>query len=85
MTLTYPPKLDQVVKQELASGAFRSEEELVINALSAFREMRLRHDQLHHDVQEAIGQARRGDIAPLDIDAIKSELMNEIDDQGQPR
>jgi hypothetical protein len=47
--------------------------------------MKLRHEQLRSDVQEAIDQADRGDIAPLDIDAIKAELMDEIDERGLPR
>lgn len=85
MTISYPPELDEFVKQELARGAFGSEEELVINAVSALREMKLRHEQLRRDVQEAIEQADRGDVAPLDIDAIKAELMDEIDERGQPR
>ena len=85
MTISFPPEVDEFVKQELARGAFGSEEELVINAVSALREIKLRHEQLRSDVQEAIDQADRGDIAPLDIDAIKAELMDEIDERGLPR
>jgi Arc/MetJ-type ribon-helix-helix transcriptional regulator len=84
MTITYPPELDEFVKLELARGAFGSEEELVINAVSALREMKLRHEQLRGDVQAAIEQADRGEVAPLDMDAIKRELMDEIDELGQP-
>ena len=85
MTITYPPELDEFVKQELARGSFGSEEELVLNAVSALREMKLRHEQLRCDVQEAIEQADRGDVASLDIDAIKAELLDEIDERGRPR
>ena len=84
MTITYPPELNEFVQQEIARGAFGSEEELVINAVSALREMKLRNEQLRRDVCEAIDQADRGEVAPLDIDEIKTELMNEIDERGQP-
>ena len=85
MTITYPPELNEFVKQELALGVFGSEEELVINAVSALREMKLRHQQLRREVQEAIEQADRGDVAPLDIDTIKGELLDELDERGLPR
>ena len=85
MPMTYPPELEQFVQQELANGRYQSEDELVIAALSVFREMKQRHDELRRDVQRSIEQADRGEVEELDIDAIKAELTEELDEKGQPR
>ena len=73
MSIAYPPELEQFVQQELASGACRSEDELVINALQVYRELKLRHDQLRQRVAKSLEQADRGELDPWDIDAILDE------------
>ena len=70
MSTVYPPELEQFVKQEVANGTFRSEDELVISALTAFREMKLRHEELRRRVEKSLDQADRGEVEPWDMDAI---------------
>ena len=80
---TYSPDLQQFVQDQLATGEFRDEEDLMQQALTVYRELRTRHDTLRADIESAIAQANRGEVAPLDIDAIKAELTNELDEAGQ--
>lgn len=82
MSNTYPPDLQQIVDEELASGDFESESDLLIRALKVYRELKARHNSLRKDVETAIATADRGEVAPLDIDAIKAELTNELDESG---
>ena len=77
MPHSYPPEIEEFVRQELASGNYRHEDDLISQALSVYRLLKLRHKALRADVGRAIGQAESGDTAPLDIEAIESELMEE--------
>ena len=82
MSKSYPPELEQFVKQELANGTNENEEELVIDALTAFREMKQRHDELRRDVQRSIEQADRGEVAPLDTEATIAEARRRFAQRG---
>ena len=84
MPKSYPPELEQFVQQELATGKYQSEDELVIAALTVFRELNTRYQHLRDDVQRAIVQADQGEVAPLDVATIKSEVTRQLDEQGQP-
>ena len=46
---------------------------------------RMFDDYLRRELQIGFDQADRGESEPLDIDAIKAELTEEIDEQGRPR
>jgi len=81
---TYSPDLQQFVQEQLATGEFQDEAELMQQALTVYRELRTRHNHLRADIESAIAQADRGKVAPLDIDAIKAELTAELDETGQP-
>ena len=82
---TYPPDLAQYIQTKVASGAFRSQDEFAIEAARLYRDLEDRHARLKSDVQAAIDEADRGECEPMDIEAIKAELMAEIDENGQPR
>lgn len=43
---------------------------------------RLRHEELRHEIAVGIEQANRGDIAPLDIQTIKSEVRRRLNRKG---
>jgi hypothetical protein len=47
--------------------------------------LRLSREQLKADLQAAIGQSDPGLSGPLDIAAIQSELIAELDERGQPK
>jgi len=70
MTIDIPPELEAYVQQELATGAYRTREELIRDALSVFRDLRERHETLRADVARAIAQAERGEACEIDIDEL---------------
>ena len=77
------PDLEQYVQQKVASGQFASSEEFAVEAMRLYRELEHRHESLKADVQVALEQAEKGQSEPLDVDSIKAELTDELDEQGR--
>jgi putative addiction module CopG family antidote len=74
----YPPEIEEYVQQKVLSGRFRSREELAVEAMRVYRELEMKHAQLKADVRAGIDESDRGLSAPLDIEAIKAELIAEL-------
>ncbi len=79
------PGLEQYVQEKVASGQFSSPEEFAREAMRLYRDLEARHESLKTDVQAAIEESEAGKSEPLDMDSIKKELMDELDEQGQGR
>jgi predicted transcriptional regulator len=60
MAYPFPPVLDQLVREELATGVYRSEDEVLVEAMQALR-----------DRDEAIAGIREG-LADLDAGRVRS-------------
>src|SRR5262245_5659946 len=82
---TFPADIEAYVQQKIASGQFSSREELAAEAVRVYRDLELKHRQLESDIQAAIREADAGLVEPLDIDAIKAELVSEIGTDGRKR
>jgi len=79
------PDLEQYVQQQVASGRFASPEEFALEAMRLYRELETRHEALKGDIDAAIEQSEKGQSEPLDVDCIKKELTDELDEQGRGR
>ncbi len=77
--------LDHYVNAKIASGEFGSREEFLLETARIYRELETQHADLKSQVQERIGEANKGGVEPLDIEAIKAELAQELDETGRPR
>lgn len=82
---TYPPDIEAYIEQKVASGQFRSRDEFAAEAARLYREMEVRRASLKADIAAAIDESERGLSAPLDIEAIKAELVDEIGPDGLPK
>ena len=80
---TFLPDVEAYVQQKIASGEFRSREELAAEAIRVYRDLEVKRVQLKSDIQAGIDEADQGLIEPLDIDAIKAELIAELDEDGR--
>lgn len=85
MQQTFPPQVEQFVRQELATGRYENEQDLLIRALKVYQELKTRHEALRADVQRSIDQAERGEVASLDMGVIKDRLRSDLDENGQLR
>ena len=77
--------LDQYLEAKISSGEFGSREEFFLETARIYRELEARHVDLKSLIQERIDEADRDNLEPLDIDAIKAELAQELDATGQPK
>ena len=81
--LAYPPEIDEYVRQQLATGRFADEADFATTAFRMYRELEQRHQELQSRVQRSIEQAERGEVAPLDMEEIKAELIAELNSSSR--
>ena len=79
MSVDIPTRLQQFVNDELSSGKFATETELVTTALNTYREMKRRHSDLKGRVARSLNQLEQGLVAPLDMDEIKLQVRRFAD------
>lgn len=77
--------LDQYVLAKISSGKFGSREEFFLETARVYRELETRHADLKSLIQERIDEADGSELQPLDVDAIKAELVQELGTTGQPK
>lgn len=82
---SFPPDLEAYVDSKLQSGAFSSRDDLTTEALRLYRHWDEQRQQLKADIDAAREQFDRGEFAEWDPEAIKQELIGELDEQGNPR
>jgi putative addiction module CopG family antidote len=64
MTVTLTPELEQIVKEQLATGQFTDAEQVIAVSL---RFLRQQYEELKGLIAESAAQADRGELAPLDV------------------
>jgi putative addiction module CopG family antidote len=74
MADTLPPELGQFVQHQLAAGRYRSEQELVVDAVRVLREVEVRHQQFCDDVRVGMDQLQRGEFVEYDDDGLRGLL-----------
>ena len=79
-----PPDLSQFVKAEVASGAFSSEEQVVIEGVQLLRERKEKLEQLRADLQAARDQFGRGEFTEYTQESLR-ELFDQIQEEGYRR
>jgi hypothetical protein len=82
---TYRAEMENYVEQKIATGQFRTREEFAEEAARVYRALEERHSRLKSDVQAAIEEANAGLSEDFDMDAIKQEIIDEVDESGKTR
>ncbi len=67
MSYLFPPVLDQLIREELATGIYHSEEEVLVEAMQALRD----RNAAIADIQEGLA----------DMDAGRLRLLSEVDSE----
>ena len=66
MAYPFPPMLDQLVREELATGAYRSEDDVLVEAMQALRD----RDEAVAGIREGLSDLDAGRVRSLgDVDA----------------
>ena len=84
MASVIPPDLEQFVQQQLASGEYRSEEEVVTAGLQVLRELKRRQAEFRQDVQAGVEQLDRGEGIKLAPEELRA-FFDDIQTRGQQR
>ena len=79
-----PPDLAQFVKAEVASGAFSSEEQVVIRSVQLLREQKEKLERLRADLQAARDQFDRGEFTTYTKESLR-DLFDQIQEEGRQR
>jgi len=66
MTLTLTPEMEEIINQQLATGQFTTQEEVVQEALI---QLRLQHDELKVAIDKGMEDIKHGRVGPLDVAA----------------
>ena len=72
MSQETPCSIDQYIQQKVATGEFPSAEAFAREAIAVYRELESRHAPLKAEVQQRIAQVERGEVGPIDFEAIKA-------------
>lgn len=78
-----PPELQDFVRQELASGKYESEADVVCEGLRLLRERERRLEALREELRPALEQLDRGEREPMDAEAIKAEGRRQLAERGK--
>jgi Arc/MetJ-type ribon-helix-helix transcriptional regulator len=79
MSSVYPSDVQQFVAQELAAGRYRSESDLVVDAVRKLRDEHENARQFKGQLKERIAGLNRGEGIRVENDKALSELLNQID------
>jgi antitoxin ParD1/3/4 len=86
MDVSLPPELERFVNEQVDHGQFATEEEVVCEALRLLQRNeqldRLKLEELRQLVSVGLEQAERGEVALLDMAAIRAEGRRRMMQQG---
>ena len=84
MTIAIPSDLDLFVQQQLASGEYRSQEEVVVAGLQVLRELKDRQADFRRDVQMGVEELDRGEGIKLTAEELRA-FFDDIQTCGRQR
>lgn len=66
LTLTLTPEMEEIINEQLATGHFATQEEVVRDAVL---QLRLSHDELKAAIDKGMDDIKHGRVGPLDVSA----------------
>ena len=78
MTVEIPPEFTDFVQGIIASGDYRSEAEVVVEALRVLQQREQRLQELRQEIQPALERLDRGEGKELDLEEVKARGMTEV-------
>jgi putative addiction module CopG family antidote len=81
MSITLTPDLAKLVQQEMATGRYGSENDLLFIAVQLLSERRRQMDAVRRELQPALDSLDRGEGEPLNMDHVRDLVRQCIADQ----
>ena len=82
MSAELPSELAKFVQDEVASGRFRSETEVIQRGLSLLRERQQKLDLLRADLEPALARLDSGEGIELEIQDVKARGRRRLENQN---
>ena len=77
MNVSLTPELEQLINQKVSTGMYHSASEVIREALRLLKEhdtlRSIQHEELRREISIGMEQIKKGQVAPLDIEAIKAK------------
>ena len=80
-----PADVAHFIQQEIASGRYRSEDELVLDAVKVLRELKERHRTLCDDIEKGLRELDEGRGIHISGDEQLRRFMDEVKAEGRQR
>ena len=78
VTLAFPPDLQQFLREEIANGSYRNEEEAAFDAVRMLRDSNLRFQQFRDELPRRVARLERGEGIEIDDDESLEWCFDEI-------
>jgi Arc/MetJ-type ribon-helix-helix transcriptional regulator len=85
MSYSFPPELQQIVSQELATGNYASEDELLLEAVRLLRQREEDLRNFEAKLEGRLAQLDRGEAIELEGEAALREFFDDIQARGRQR
>ena len=85
MSTAIPSDLNQFVEREVASGKYRSREEVISEGLRLLRERERKLEALRTDIQVGLDQIAKGDVIAISGDEERLAFVEGIKTRGRER
>jgi antitoxin ParD1/3/4 len=79
ITTSFSPELQQLVREELATGGYASEDELLLQAVRLLADRNRQRQELRRELQIGRDQLDRGEGIELDSDEALGAFLDEIE------
>ena len=85
MSYCFPPELQQIVSQELATGNYASEDELLLEAVRLLRQREQDLRTFKANLEGRLHQLDQGEVIELEDEAALREFFDDIQARGRQR
>jgi antitoxin ParD1/3/4 len=87
MKVSLSPELEQLVTERVETGLYDSPAEVIREALRLLKDRdelrQYRLEELRREIAVGLAEADRGELAPLDVEAIKAEGRRQLAKEQQ--
>ena len=78
MGYSFPPQLDQMVRNWITAGHYASEDDVLFDAMLALEDVQSREDDLRTEIQRRLVSAGKGLSTPLDRAVFRVEARRRL-------
>jgi len=85
MTIELTPELQEIISRELASGRYRSEQEVIAQGLRLLEERAIRLAELRREIDVGLEELARGEGVRFDSRAELDAFFEDVINRGRQR